>query len=117
MVLFSPMTGLPLPTFSEPFVSCTVLEPAIGSGGSTGAPDGGAVAAVRSYSRGLLTLNGTAAASACVAAIFAVRSSFESTSAAGSAGPDTVARLFGSTGGVSAVGFFGVGIFQVVLIK
>src|SRR5690606_10927908 len=84
--------------FSEPFFSCTVLDPTIGSAGFTKTPGSGRIAASGSYSRGLFALKGWAADSCCAPAIFAVRSSGESTSGCGSAGPETVARLLGSRG-------------------
>ena len=74
-------------------------------------PGSGRIAASGSYSSALLALKGRAAASCCVAAIFAVRSSEESTSGFGSAGPETVARLFGSmTDGASGRGFLDLAI-------
>ena len=74
-------------------------------------PGSGRIAASGSYSSALLALKGRAAASCCVAAIFAVRSSEESTSGCGSAGPETVARLFGSmASGASGRGFFDLAI-------
>jgi hypothetical protein len=79
-------------------------------------PGSGRIAASGSYSSALLVLKGRAAASCCVAAIFAVRSSEESTSGFGSAGPETVARLFGSmASGVSGRGFFELAIIQLFL--
>ena len=79
-------------------------------------PGSGRIAASGSYSSALLALKGRAAASCCVAAIFAVRSSEESTSGFGSAGPETVARLFGSmASGASGRGFFDLAIIQLSL--
>src|SRR5688500_6243557 len=105
MVLFAPTTGEPLPVFSEPLVSVTVLDPTIGSSGLTDVPTGGASSGSLPYSSGLLALNGVAAARASVPAAFAVRSSRELIRASGFAGPETVARLLRSTPPVS--GFFG----------
>src|SRR5688572_14555814 len=97
IVLFLPIGGLPLPTFSEPFVSVTVLDPTIGSGGTIEGPSGGAVAAAGSYSSALFGLNGKLAATSCVPTSFAVSASDEldvngDCMESGAAGPLTVAR-------------------------
>src|SRR5688572_24432256 len=89
---FWPMLGPPLPTFSDPFSSLTVLAPAIGSEGLTDAPTGGASAASGSYSAALLGLNTKAAAMSCVALAFFAAAS-PAPEASGSAGPLTVVRL------------------------
>src|SRR4029453_11823405 len=100
-------------TLSDPFFSWTVLDPTIGSGGSTDTPAFGRSAACGSYSSALLALKGKAAESCCVAASFAVRSSDESTSGFGAAEPETVARLFGSMAGrVSGRRFFDLAMIQ-----
>src|SRR5688572_23733292 len=58
IVRFTPVGGDPLPTFSEPLVSVTVLAPTIGSFGVADIPTGGAIAAAGSYSAALVALNG-----------------------------------------------------------
>src|SRR5215207_4356829 len=83
----------PLPSFSEPLTSLTVLAPTIGSAGLTEAPSGGASAASGSYSAALFGLKGNADATSCVPAAFSARMS-PGPDASGSAGPLTVARLF-----------------------
>ncbi len=86
------MFGPPLPTFSDPFSSLTVLAPAIGSVGLTDAPSGGANAASGSYSAALLRLNVKAEATSWVAAALSAATS-PRPDASGSAGPLTVVRL------------------------
>jgi len=86
------MFGPPLPTFSDPFRSLTVLAPAIGSRDLTDLPSGGASAASGSYSAALLALNAKAEASSCVAAALSATTS-PIPEASGSAGPLTVVRL------------------------
>ena len=87
-----PMFGEPLPVFSLPFASVTVLEPTIGSAGLTKAPAGGASAACGSYSLALFGLNGKAAARSPVAAAFSASVS-PGVGASGWLGPATVGRL------------------------
>ena len=66
--------GLPLPTFSDAFVSVSVLPVTIGCGGSTLCPVGGCIAASPN-SPGLAALYGIELASVSVPAIFAVAAS------------------------------------------
>jgi hypothetical protein len=89
---FWPIVAPPLPTFSDPFSSRTVLAPTIGSEGATEAPSGGASAALGSYSAALFGLNENAAATSCAPAAFSAAMS-PPPEASGSAGPLTVARL------------------------
>jgi hypothetical protein len=53
------MMGDPLPVFSDPLLSVTVLAPTNGSSGVTACPGRGRVALAGSYSADLLALNGT----------------------------------------------------------
>ena len=92
------MGGDPLPTFSDPFISVTVLAPTTGSSGLADTPCGGAIAASGWYSSALLALKGIFAASASVPAAFTARSSpansFDLTGGVfGFAAPLTVARV------------------------
>src|SRR6187455_2053112 len=87
------MFGPPLPTFSEPFASVTVLAPASGSRDVTDGPASGASAASGSYSELFNGLYGKAAATSADAAIFSARRS-PFPDRPGWAGPLTVARLF-----------------------
>jgi hypothetical protein len=113
--LFLPIGGPPLPTFSELFISVTVLEPTIGSGGTIDGPTGGAIAAAGSYSDGLFGLNGKLDAASCVPASLAASASDELDADEGCiesdfAGPLTVARLLRRTFDALAGG--GVGRFD-----
>ena len=93
MVLLLPIGGPPLPTFSDPFISVTVLEPTIGSAGTTDWPASGAVAASGSYSSGLLALKGKLDASSWVPASLGgeiVGRDVEDVAESGLAGPLTV---------------------------
>src|SRR5688500_18298908 len=90
---FRPMFGPPLPAFTDPLSSVTVLAPTIGSAGLTDGPSGGASAASGSYSADLVGLKGKVDARSCVPAVFSATIS-PAPEASGSAGPLTVARLF-----------------------
>src|SRR5688572_10497805 len=93
IVPLCPMLGSPLPTFSDPCPSLTVLAPAIGSFGFTATPTGGASAASGSYSAALFWLKANDDATSCVAAAFSAAMS-PAPDASGSAGPLTVVLLF-----------------------
>jgi hypothetical protein len=82
-----PRLGSPRPTFLEATSSVTVLAPTIGFGASAVTPGRGLIEALP-YSAGLFALDGIAAASACVPAIFSASESAGSPSLW--AGPLTV---------------------------
>ncbi len=65
----------PLPVFAEALLSLSVLAPTSTDPGSTVAPTGGETALARPCSFALLALNGIAATSECVAAIFSAAAS------------------------------------------
>ena len=88
-----PIGGPPLPVFSDPFTSVTVLDPTRGWSGVLDAPACGARAASGSYSAALLGLKGKADARSCVPANFSANASPRH-EASEVAGPPTVARLF-----------------------
>src|SRR5688500_11746586 len=85
-----PTGGAPLPTFSELFISVTVLAVAIGSAGSNAGPSPGALCARGSNSKGLSALNAICRDRSSVAAIFDSSTSRAPVSTDGRAGPLTV---------------------------
>jgi hypothetical protein len=98
--------GTPAPQFLGPvfFLNGAGADDRIIRAADT--PAAGDAARSASYSEALFALNGNWRASASVPTIFAVRSSEESSSGFGEAGPAIVARLFGSISGATSAGFF-----------